>query len=100
VTSCTAQFRIPAESRLFPSPKRPDRLWDTPSILYNGYGGCLPGVKRQGREAEHSSVCNAMVKNGGAIPPKPHVSSLRERNVCTRDGGGVMRNFMIGAARH
>jgi hypothetical protein len=27
------------------------------------------GVKRQGREADHSSKTSAEIKNGGAIPP-------------------------------
>jgi hypothetical protein len=26
----------------FPSPPRPDRLWDPPSLLFNGYGGIFP----------------------------------------------------------
>jgi hypothetical protein len=34
-----------------------------------------PGVKRQGREADHSPPSSAVVKNGGAIPPLPHMSS-------------------------
>jgi hypothetical protein len=32
----------------------------------------LPGVRRPGREADHSSPSNAEVKNGGAIPPPPY----------------------------
>jgi hypothetical protein len=36
----------------------------------------VPGVKRQGREADgHSPSFSAEVKNGGAIPPLPHTSS-------------------------
>jgi hypothetical protein len=31
----------------------------------------VPGVKRQGREAEHSFVSCEDVKNGGAIAPLP-----------------------------
>jgi hypothetical protein len=31
----------------------------------------------QGREADHSPPSNAEVKNGGAIPPLPNVSSWR-----------------------
>jgi hypothetical protein len=34
-----------------------------------------PGGKRPGREADHSSPSSAEVKNGGAIPPLPHMSS-------------------------
>jgi hypothetical protein len=36
-----------------------------------------PEVKRQGREADHSPLSRAEVKNGGAIPPLPHTSSRR-----------------------
>jgi hypothetical protein len=32
------------------------------------------GIKRPGREADHSPPSSAEVKNGGAIPPLPHVS--------------------------
>jgi hypothetical protein len=32
-------------------------------------------VKRQGREGDHSPLSSAEVKNSGAIPPLPHVSS-------------------------
>jgi hypothetical protein len=34
-----------------------------------------PGVKQQEREADHSTQSSAEVKNGGAIPPLPHISS-------------------------
>jgi hypothetical protein len=46
----------------FCSPLRPDRLWDPPSLLLNGYRR-LPGVKRPGREADQSSPSSAEVKN-------------------------------------
>jgi hypothetical protein len=36
-----------------------------------GAGGSLPGVKRQGLEADNSSPSSAEVKNDGAIPPLP-----------------------------
>jgi hypothetical protein len=45
--------RVPAESRIFTSSRRPDRLWGAPNLLSNGYQGAVsPGVKRQGREAD------------------------------------------------
>jgi hypothetical protein len=38
-------------------------------------GALSPGVKRQGREADHSLPSSAEVKNGGAISPLLHTSS-------------------------
>jgi hypothetical protein len=32
-------------------------------------GTLSPGLKRQGREADHSLASSAEIKNGGAIPP-------------------------------
>jgi hypothetical protein len=55
--------------RFFSSPWLADRLWGIPSLLYNRTGGCFPGVKRQGREADHSPLSSAEVKNCGAIHP-------------------------------
>jgi hypothetical protein len=34
-----------------------------------------PGLKRPGREADHSPPSSAEVKNGGVILPLPHTSS-------------------------
>jgi hypothetical protein len=50
--------------------------WDSSIGIATGYGvdGVLsPGVKRPGREADHSPQSSAKVKNGGAIPPFPHM---------------------------
>jgi hypothetical protein len=33
--------RVPVRSRIFSSPRRPDRLWGPPSLLSNGYRGAL-----------------------------------------------------------
>jgi hypothetical protein len=38
-------------------------------------GGSFPGVKRQGREADNSPPSSGELKNGGAIPPLPRMSS-------------------------
>jgi hypothetical protein len=50
--------RVSVKARSFSSPRCPDRLWGPPSLLSNGYRG----VKRQGREADHSPTTSAEVK--------------------------------------
>jgi hypothetical protein len=46
------------------SPPRPDGHWDLPSFLSNAYREALiPGVKRLGREADHSPPSSTEVKN-------------------------------------
>jgi hypothetical protein len=49
--------RVPVGSRIFSSPHRPDR----PPIQWVP-GALSPGVKRQGREADHSPPVSAEVK--------------------------------------
>jgi hypothetical protein len=57
-------FRVPVGSRIFTSPRRPDRLLGPPNLLSNGYRGraFYPGVKRPGCEADHSPPTSAEVK--------------------------------------
>jgi hypothetical protein len=40
-----------------------------PASYPMGTGGAVPGVKRPGREADHSPPSSAEVKNGETIPP-------------------------------
>jgi hypothetical protein len=49
----------------FSSPPSSDHLWGLPSLPSNGYRGWGPslGVKRPGREADHSPPTSAEVKN-------------------------------------
>jgi hypothetical protein len=49
--------------RFYPSPKRPDRLWSPSSLIFNGYRGSYPGVKRPGREVKSSPLFSAKVKS-------------------------------------
>jgi hypothetical protein len=48
--------------KFFSSPPRPERLWGPPSLLSNGYQGLSLGIKRPGREADHSPPSSAEVK--------------------------------------
>jgi hypothetical protein len=62
-------FLFPTASRPALGPTQPPIQW----IQVAPY----PGLKRPGREADHSPPANAMVKNGGAIPPLLRTSSCR-----------------------
>jgi len=55
----------------FPSPC-PERLWNPPSLLSNGYEGFFLGVKRPGHEAEHSPPSGAEVKHVWRYTYAPH----------------------------
>jgi hypothetical protein len=70
--------RVPVGSRIFTSPGRPDRLWGPPNLLYNGYWGLFPMIKRPGREADHSPSTSAEVKKMWiytSIPPYAFIST-------------------------
>jgi hypothetical protein len=54
-----AGVRVP----VVPSPRRPDRLWDPPYLISNGYQELFHlGVKRPGRDADHSPRTSAVIK--------------------------------------
>jgi hypothetical protein len=70
--------RVPVGTRIFSSPRRPDRLWDSPSLLSIASGGALsPGVKRQGREADHSPPASAEVEKMWIYTFIPRTPSLQ-----------------------
>jgi hypothetical protein len=46
-----------------------------PASYTAGTGAVSPGIKRQGREADHSVPSRSKIKNSGAIPPLPRTSS-------------------------
>jgi hypothetical protein len=57
------EVRVPVGSRIFSSPHRPDRFWGPPSPPTQWVQRFLsPGVKREGREADHTSPTSAEVK--------------------------------------
>jgi hypothetical protein len=54
--------RVPVGSRIFSSPRRPDRLWDPSNPYPMGTVGSFPGLKRPGRQADHSPPASVKVK--------------------------------------
>jgi hypothetical protein len=64
-TGWMAGVRFPARERNF---SRPEQVWGPPRLFL-----LVPGMKRSGREADHSPPSSEEVKNNGAIPPLPHV---------------------------
>jgi hypothetical protein len=54
------------------------------------------GIKRQGREADRTLASNAEVKNRGALPPLPHISSwhnIHNRPKCDLTELKFIKNF-------
>jgi hypothetical protein len=73
-------FLLSAESRPAPGPTQPPIQWIPRTITLGIKIQWIPrtitlGIKRPGREADHSPPSSAEVKNGGAIPPFPSMSS-------------------------
>ena len=52
--------RIPVGGEIYHT--RPDWPWGSPSLLYNGYRVCFPGVKRPGRGIDHPSPLSVEAK--------------------------------------
>ena len=71
--------RIPAGARFFfllfffLLPKYSDHHWIPPSLLFIGYRNPLSGVKRPGREMNHSPTSSAEGKNGWSYTSAPPV---------------------------
>ena len=66
-TTLRSGFRFPAEGRI-----RPDRIWGPPSLLYNGYLGSSPGLRRPRRDVNHSP---------GIIPFPCYMPSMCEQRI-------------------
>jgi hypothetical protein len=71
-------LQVGRPGKTFSSPQRPDRLSGPPSLLSKVYRRQFPrGVKRPKREADHSPPSSVQFRNGGAVPPLPHIPSWR-----------------------
>jgi hypothetical protein len=69
--------RFPAGARYFSLLSNVPKDSGSHSVSYlMGTGGFSPGLKRQEREADHSPLPSAVVKNGGAVLQLLHTSSL------------------------
>jgi hypothetical protein len=70
--------RVPAGSRIFSSPRRPVRLWGSPSLLSNGYWGLFPrGESGRGVTLTTHLQLAPRSRKRGSIHPLPHTSSWR-----------------------
>jgi hypothetical protein len=70
-------FRVPVGSRISSSPRRPDQLWDSSNLMKWVSGPLSPGVKRLGRETDHSAAASAEVKKMWIYTSTPPAPSWR-----------------------
>jgi hypothetical protein len=66
------RVRVPVKSRFFFFPRRPDRLWGSPSLLSNGYRGSFPRDKPAG-----ALQLVPRSRKYGSIHPLPRTPSWR-----------------------
>ena len=59
------------KSWYFPFPKCSDQVWGPPTLQFNGYWVCLPGLKRPGLKANHSLPSIGEKKNEVYFPYTP-----------------------------
>jgi hypothetical protein len=80
-TGWTAGVRSPVGARDFSLLHSVQTSSGAHPVSYEiGTGGSFTGVKELRREADKSHPSSAEVKNGGAIPPLPHMSSCIKLN--------------------
>jgi hypothetical protein len=68
--------RVPMGARIFSSPYRPDRLWNPPSLLSNGYWGLfLQELSGRGVNLTTHLQLVPRSRKRGSIHPLPYTSS-------------------------
>jgi hypothetical protein len=73
----------------------PERLWGPPNLLPNGYQRFFPwGVKRPGREVDHSPPSSAEVKNACKYTSTPPIGLHRVMLVTHRDNFTFTNRFL------
>jgi hypothetical protein len=75
-TGWTAQVRFPVVQGFFLLSVLTDSGAHPAPYSMGIWGALSPGVKRQGRESDHSPPSSAEVKEGGAIPSLLYMFSL------------------------
>jgi hypothetical protein len=90
------EFDSQQRLEIFSSPTRPDRLRGPPSLLPNTYRGALPPeVKRQGREADHSSSSSAAVRKAWSYISTPQYVFMQWCLVKHRDNFTLLHLHII-----
>jgi hypothetical protein len=84
--------------RYYSSPKRQDKLWGPPSLLFNGYQGHFPReLSARDTEANHSCPRSTQVKNGWRYISIPlHALMVFYLNLYNENSGSIkLRNLLI-----
>jgi len=61
------------QDNLYSPEKCPDWFWNQPSLLFSGYLGSFPGVKRSRHEVHQSPPLSAEVKNEWSCTSAPPI---------------------------
>jgi hypothetical protein len=70
--------RVPVGSRIFSTPRLPDRLWGPPDLLSNGYRWLFPrGLSDRGVKLTTHFQLLPRSRKCGSIHPLPHTPSWR-----------------------
>jgi hypothetical protein len=70
-TTTTTIIPIPAEQDIFSSPKRPDGLWGSDSVLFNVYLSSYSEARRSEHEVNNLSPSMSRLRMGVTVPLIP-----------------------------